>query len=204
MRLSLTSVPLWMALVPLALYLMALGGVHLRRRPLAISGQVDAGLLALAVAGLVIAGPLAVMEPVAGASVWASVALVVGFVLVVAFAMLAARPRLIVYNIGLDQLRPLVVEVVAALDDSARWAGETAALPARGFQFHLDARGAGRTVSIVAAGDRPPAEAWSEFSRRLRRAVRRQRVRSSPWGIAFAASGACVAAMAAWMAMAAA
>ena len=59
MRITLTHTPLWAALVPLAAYLVILGCLHLRRRPVAVSGQVDAVLLAAAVSGLVIAGPLA-------------------------------------------------------------------------------------------------------------------------------------------------
>jgi hypothetical protein len=200
MRITLTHTPLWAALVPLAAYLVILGCLHLRRRPVALSGQVDAVLLAAAVSGLVIAGPLALLQPAAGASALTAVALLVGFVLVVAFAMLAARPRVVVYNIGLDQLRPIVSQLVVSLDPSARWAGETAALPARGLQLHLDDRGPARTVSIIAAGGRTSAEAWSEFSRRLRPAIRTVRVRSSPWAYAFAGCGVALAGAAAWLA----
>lgn len=42
MRIVFTGMPLWTALIPLAAYLLAIGLVHLRRRPVAISGQVDA------------------------------------------------------------------------------------------------------------------------------------------------------------------
>jgi len=201
MKFVLTDVPLWAALLPLAAYLTAVGIVQLRRRPLAVSGQVDVAALASAVAGLVLAGPLALLQPAAGSSTWTAVVLVLGFVLVVAFAMLAARPRMVVYNIGLDQMRPLVASVVAALDSSARWAGETAALPTRGLQVHLDDRGPARSVSVIAAG-RSSAEAWGEFSRRLRRAVRPVRVRPSPWAWTFVSAGAVVAGVATWLAMA--
>jgi len=200
MRITLTHTPLWAALVPLAAYLVILGCLHLRRRPVAVSGQVDAVLLAAAVSGLVIAGPLALLQPAAGASALTAVALLVGFVLVVAFAMLAARPRVVVYNIGLDQLRPIVSQLVVSLDPSARWAGETAALPARGLQVHLDERGPARTVSVIAAG-RTSAEAWAEFSRRLRRAIRTIRVRPSPWAWAFLTAGFAVASASAWLAL---
>ncbi len=201
MRFVLTDVPLWAALLPVAAYLIVIGIVHLRRRPLAVSGQVDVAALASAVAGLVIAGPLALLQPTAGSSAWTTVVLVLGFVLVVGFAMLAARPRMVVYNIGLDQMRPLVASVVAALDSSARWAGETAALPTRGLQVHLDDRGPARSVSVIAAG-RSSAEAWGEFSRRLRLAVRPVRVRPSPWAWAFFMAGVVVAAVATWLAVA--
>jgi hypothetical protein len=193
--------PLWAALVPLAVYLMVIGAVHLRRKPVAVSGQVDALLLAAAVSGFVMAGPLALLQPAAGTSAWTAVALLVGFALLVGCALLAARPRLVIYNIGIDQLRPVVAEVVGGLDAAARWAGETAALPTRGLQIHLDDRGPARTVSIIAAGGRTSAESWSEFCRRLRRSTAGLRVRSSPWGGAFATLGAALAGAAAWLAI---
>lgn len=200
MRIALNAVPLWAALLPLAAYLAAVGAVQLRRRPVAVPGQADVIMLAGGLAGLVIAGPLALLQPAAGTSGWTAIVLLLGFLLVVAFAILAARPRLVVYNIGLDQMRPLVAAVVSALDPSARWAGETAALPARGLQVQLDDRGPARSVSVIAGG-RAPAEAWAEFSRRLRSSIRPVRVAPNPWAWGFLAAAAAVAGCAAWLAV---
>jgi len=114
--------------------------------------------------------------------------------------LLAARPRLVVYNITLEQLRPVVAEIVAALDPTARWAGETVALPGRGIQVHLDGRGGMRSVSVVALGSRTSAEGWGEFSRRLRQAIRGLRVRPSPWAAVFGCGGCGLLAAAAILA----
>ena len=200
MRIALTEVPLWAALLPVAAYLVAVGCLHLRRRPVALSGHVDVALLTLGIAGMVIAGPLALLQPGAGTSAWTTAVLLLGFAVVVAGAVLAARPRMVIYNVGLDQMRPVVASVAASLDPTARWAGETAALPARGLQVHLDERGPARTVSVIAAG-RTSAEAWAEFSRRLRRAIRTIRVRPSPWAWAFLTAGFAVALASAWLAL---
>ena len=200
MRIALTEVPLWVALLPVAAYLVAVGCLHLRRRPVALSGHVDVALLTLGIAGMVIAGPLALLQPGAGTSVWTTAVLLLGFAVVVAGALLAARPRMVISNVGLDQLRPVVASVAAGLDPTARWAGETAALPARGLQVHLDERGPARTVSVIAAG-RTSAEAWAEFSRRLRRAIRTVRVRPSPWAWTFLGAGVAVASASAWLAL---
>jgi hypothetical protein len=199
MRFVFAMVPLWAAMLPLAGYLAVVAGLHLRRRPVVLSGAVDAMLLAAGVSGLVVAGPLALLQPLTGASPWTAAALLAAFAILVAFAILAARPRLVVYNVGLDQLRPLMVDVVARLDPAARWAGEAAALPARGLQLHLDSRGAARSVSVIATGARPSAETWAEFSRRLRRGMTRVRVRRSPWGLAFLGMAVAVVA-GAWLA----
>lgn len=193
------AVPLWVAMLPLAAYLAVIATLHLRRRPVILTGAWDAMLLAAGVSGLVIAGPLALLQPLTGASPWTAAALLAAFAIIVAFAILAARPRLVVYNVGLDQLRPLLVDVVARLDPDSRWAGEAAALPTRGLQLHLDSRGVARSVSIIAAGTRPSPETWAEFSRRLRRGLMRVRVPRSPWAIAFLGLAAAVV-LAAWFA----
>jgi len=188
------AIAVGLAVIPLGLYLVGIGWLHLRRRPSLIAGSLDFALLAASVAGLMLVGPLALLAPLAGGipSVAGVPVLLACFLLLVAVAVLAMRPRLVIYNITLDQLRPVVAEVVAGLDASARWAGETAALPARGIQLHLDGRGSMRRVSVVAVGSRTSPEGWTEFCRRLRQAVGRLRVRSSPWGGVFAALGGLV------------
>lgn len=186
---SFAAVPLWAAILPAAAYLLMLAGLHLRRRPSAMAGSSDLLLLAAGTAGLAVAGPLALLQPVVGGTVWAALMLLLGVGLVFAALLLAARPRLVVYNITLEQLRPVVAEIVATLDPTARWAGETVALPGRGIQVHLDGRGGMRSVSVVALGGRTSAEGWAEFSRRLRQALRGLRVRSSPWAAVFGCCG---------------
>jgi hypothetical protein len=200
---SFAAVPLWAALLPAAAYLATLAGLHLRRRPAVLAGSSDLFLLAAAGTGLAAAGPLALLQPAAGGTPWAAGMMVVGLGLLVATVVLAARPRLVVYNITSEQLRPVVAEIAAALDPAARWAGETAALPGRGIQVHLDGRGGMRSVSLVALGGRTSPEGWAEFSRRLRQAVRGLRVRRSPWAAVFAGGAAALIGVAAWLAVAA-
>lgn len=190
----------WMALVPLAAYLLGLAWAHLRRRPLAVSGVFDVTVLAAAISGLVLAGPLALLLPVAGGAPWGWPVLAFLFALCVAVCLLVSRPRLVVYNITVDQVRPLVAEIVSSLDPQVRWAGESAALPERGFQLHIEGSGPLRTVSVVNVGERSSPEGWGEFARRLRRAVRGLPVRPSPWGLVFAALAATVFAAAAGLA----
>jgi len=196
----LDSLPLWAALLPLGGYLLLIAAAHARRRPTVVSGTWDGILLAAAVAGLAVAGPLALVRPAVGSSLWGWLIVALVFSLVVAVCILAARPRLVIYNVSAEQLRPLVAEVVAALDADARWAGTTVALPARQLQLHLDGGGATRCSSVIAGGERAAHEAWTEFSRRLRQALGRLRVRPSPWAWAFAGTAVVVLACAAWTA----
>ena len=192
------SLPLGAAFLPLGIYLLVLGWVHLRRRPLAIAGVWDGILLGASLLGLVTVGPIALVRPAAGGSSWSWPMLILGFCLVVALCVLVSRPRLIVYNISVEQIRPLVAEVASDLDPQARWAGETVALPTRGLQVHLDGDGSLRTVSLIGVGRRSAHEGWSEFSRRVRQASRRLPVRASPWGGVFAGIGAVLVLLASW------
>lgn len=192
------AVPLGAAFLPLGVYLVVLGWVHLRRRPLAIPGVWDGILLGTSLLGLVIVGPIALVRPVAGSSAWSWPIMLLVFALVVTLCVLVARPRLVVYNISIEQIRPIVAEVAGGLDSRARWAGETVALPSRGFQVHLDGDGILRTVSLIGIGRRSSHEGWSEFSRRIRQATRRLPVGSSPWGGVVVGIGVLLVAVAAW------
>jgi hypothetical protein len=159
------------AFVPAGLYLVGLGTVFLRRRPVVISGGVDAAVLAIALAGLVTVGPLFVWGPSLATQAWQQGGLIAVYLAAVAIAILFSRPRLVIYNVTIEQVRPLVAEVLASLEPHPRWAGEAAILPNRGLQMHLERSSGMRAVSLVAMGRRPPLEAWGEVRRRLSPAV---------------------------------
>jgi len=191
--------PTWIGFVPLGTYLVTLGVVHLRRSPLAVPGPLDAVALAGGLVGLMLIGPIPLIEPAVHAGPWGWFILLIVGLTALAVGVLASRPRLVVYNVSLEQMRPIVAEVVLSLDPATRWAADTAAMPSRGIQVHVE-RGAMRSVSLVALGPRPSPEAWSEFCRRLRRAVRNLKVRSNPWSGVFLLTGAVVLSVACWMA----
>ena len=60
-------VPLAVASVPLALYLVSLGAINLRRRPFVATGALDIAALAAGLCGLVIVGPMNLFLPEAAA-----------------------------------------------------------------------------------------------------------------------------------------
>jgi len=196
---SMPSIPLWSATLPLGCYLTLLGIVHLRRRPLAVSGAVDSVCLMAGLSGCLAAGLSGFV--VAGASSWSWGVMGAVAVLLLALAILVSRPRLVVYNATVEQLRPAVAEVVLAIDPSARWAGETVAMPSFGLQVHIDGGSAMRNVTLVALGQRPSPEGWSEFTRRLRGSIGLLRVSSSPWSGLFLLGGIVVLGIAAWSAL---
>jgi len=72
MSFALAAIPAWVALLPLGGYLLVLGWLHLRRRPAAIPGGLDIAALAVGLSGLVLAGPLALLQPAVGTAPWAA------------------------------------------------------------------------------------------------------------------------------------
>ena len=75
------------------------------------TGARDLAVLAIAVSGFMIAGPLELFLPEAVAAVlggWVWVPLIMLYGLVTTLMLLLMRPRLVVYNISALQLRPLL------------------------------------------------------------------------------------------------
>jgi uncharacterized membrane protein len=154
---------LCLALGPLAIYLLLIGAMNMSRRPFLVSGSRDAAALGLAVSGLVIVGPVELFFPVNaslrfGAFVW--VLLVALYALCLVLVLLLLRPRLVIYNISRDELRPILTDLVAGLDSETRWAGDSLALPHLGVQLHVDGVAAMRNVSLTAIGPRQNYQGW--------------------------------------------
>lgn len=184
-----------LAIGPLGLYLVAIGLRNLRRRPRVVSGARNTLGLALAAAGMVIVGPMELFFPHAataryGAFTWVLVLILYGLLLVL--LLLMQRPRLIIYNMSVDQLRPLLGDVVGGLDPAARWAGDGLALPTLGVQLHLEAFPAMRNVSLVSSGGDQSHAGWRALEAALRRAAASVDVSENPRGFELLAVGLIV------------
>ncbi len=168
------AVPLAIAFGPLALYLLLIGIINLSRRPHLTTGTRDTIALALAISGLVVIGPVNLFLPQGavmrfGPLVWPLILVFSG--LCVVLYLLVARPRLVVYNITLEQLRPLLEQAVERLDKDARIAGDAVLLPQLAVQFHLDSAPAMRNVSLLATGDQQSHTGWKRLERELHSAL---------------------------------
>jgi hypothetical protein len=175
---------LCIALFPLAAYLLLLGAVGLSRRPLLTTGARDLSALGLAVSGLVVAGPMELFLPEAAANrfggyVW--VLLLACYALCLVLIALLTRPRLILYNMNLDQLRPILADVVLDLDSDARWAGDSLTLPQLGVQLHLEPFTALRNTQLVASGPRQSFAGWKRLEIALGKALKPKRVPPNPY-----------------------
>src|SRR5438045_1535103 len=143
------------ALGPVATYLVVLGIVNLSSRPLVTTAARDALALAIALAGFVVVGPMElflVEEAAALYGGWVWAVMLVAYALVVLLVVLLLRPRIIIYNIALEQLRPLLADVVARLDPEARWAGESLVMPSLGVPLHLEAAPLVNNVQLISSG----------------------------------------------------
>jgi hypothetical protein len=190
------SFPLCLALGPVAIYLLLLGAVNLRRRPFLMSGARDTAALGLAVVGLVIVGPVELFFPNAAAArfgPWVWLFLLVLCVLALTLVLLTIRPRLIIYNISADELRPILADVVDKLDPKARWAGDSLALPHLGVQLHLDTAATVRNVSLVASGSGQNQLGWRKLEAALRPSLAKFEVPRNTRCLALLAAGVILA-----------
>lgn len=182
-----------MALGPVAIYLLLIGAINLFRRPFLVSGARDAAALGLAVSGLVIVGPVELFFPVNaslrfGGFVW--VLLVALYALSLVLVLLLLRPRLVVYNVSRDELRPILTDLAAELDREARWAGDSLVLPNLGIQLHMDGLAAMRNVSLTAIGSIQNHQSWRRLELALDAALSQVEVARNPHAFGPLSAGA--------------
>jgi hypothetical protein len=190
------------AIVPLALYLFVLGWINLLRRPHLTSGARDTAALALALSGLVAIGPMELLMPVAAANqfgpyVWLLLATL--YLLGVVLGVLLMRPRLVIYNCTLDQLRPALAETVAELDHDARWAGECLSLPQLGVQLYVQAARSLRTVQLIGVGPNQSFEGWRRLMLTLRPRLKSSRSSANGWAVLWIAHAVVLSGVSLWL-----
>jgi hypothetical protein len=163
-----------LALGPVAIYLLLFGTINLSRRPFVVSAARDFAVLALAVIGLVIVGPMDLFFPLTasirfGPYVW--ILMIVLYVLLVVFLILFLRPRLVIYNISTDVLRPILADLAGKLDADARWAGDSLSLPNLDVQLHIDSVNKMRNVTLVSSGPIQNHQGWRRLELALQAAL---------------------------------
>jgi len=193
------TLDLLLALGPISIYLLLIGRVNLARRPFLTTGMRDLLTLAIAVGGLAVVGPLRLFMPTSLAGylgVWIWAPLISLYGLCALLAVLLTRPRLIVYNVTLEQLRPVLESLASQLDADHRWAGASLVLPNLGVQYVLESAPAMRNVQLIAAGDAgQDLNGWRRLELELRVALRDVRVEPNPRGWSFLVFGVLLAAM---------
>jgi len=196
---------LCLALGPVAIYLLLLGAINLSRRPFLVTGGRDGAALGLAASGFVLVGPvelffpdfmairLGVLTPFSGPII--CVFLLGCYILGMSIVLLLLRPRLVVYNISVDQLRAVLADLVEKLDRDARWAGDSLAMPELGVQLHIEYLPTMRNVSLVSTGPQQSHLGWRRLEIALAAALGEVAVPRNPRGRSLLASGMLIGAM---------
>jgi hypothetical protein len=193
------------AMGPLAVYLLLVGLINLSGRPFITSGARDTAALGVAISGFIVAGPMELFLPNAaatrfGAFVW--LLLLAFYGLCLTLLVLLHRPRLIIYNVSADQLRPALAGVVAELDKEARWAGDCLVLPNLGVQLHVEPLAMLRNAQLVAAGPRQSFVGWRQLELALAKALRTSEWSPNPYGFVLIFAGLLIAgAITSWIAL---
>ena len=190
------------ALGPVAVYLLLLGLINLSRQPLVTGGSRDSAVLGLAVMGFFIAGPMELFMPQAAAERWPGwvwLLLVALYLLSLTLLVLLMRPRIVIYNMTADRLRPALASVAKELDGEARWAGESLCLPSLGVQLHVESFHSLRNVQLIASGGRQSYSGWRSVERSLRTALHSESVERNPYGVSLLLMGSLMAGIVCYM-----
>lgn len=192
---------LCLALGPLSLYLLVLGAINLRSRPLVISGARDTAALALAVSGMMIVGPLELFLPDAAAErfggyVWVLWTTLYGLGIVL--LILVQRPRLVIYNATLNDLKPMLESTLSGLDEHCNIAGRSCYLPTLGVEFHVDSYPLMRNVSLLAVDSQQSLVGWSRLEQRMTETIQDVKVQPNPRGVSLVVFGTALMLAVAW------
>lgn len=156
---------------PLGVYFLLIGLIGLKNRPFVTTGSRDAAALAIGLSGLMIAGPMELFFPESaagrfGSFVW--LLLIAFYGLCVSMLVLLMRPRIVVYNLSPERLRPILASVAMRLDPKARWAGDSLLLPSMEVQLNLEGNPWLSNSQLVSIGSKQKFDGWRMIEKELR------------------------------------
>ncbi|SRR6056297_521494 len=144
-----------LAMLPLAAYLLLLGGVRLLARPLVTTGGRDLAALAMGMVGLFAIGPLELFFPGAaavtlGPYVW--LCLLLFYILSVTLIILSTQPRLIIYGATSPEILEPLLRTAKRLDNQAELhsAQRQICMPNLGIRLRVDGHRQFDTSQVVA------------------------------------------------------
>jgi hypothetical protein len=190
------------ALVPLAIYLTLIGVLNLIGRPFVTTGVRDVGALAFAISGFAIIGPMELFFPESAAREignWVWLLMLTFYALCATLTILVMKPRLVIYNVHYERLRPILSEIIPKLDPDARWAGECLMLPNLEVQLHLEVSPLVRHAQLVGVGNRQSFEGWKRLEAELRLALKPHGTGRYLQGWVMTITGLAMSACLAWL-----
>ncbi len=187
------------AIIPIAIYIILIGALRLRRRPLVTTGWRDTLTLGIAASGFVAIGPMQLFFPSQAASrwhAWVWLALFLLYMLALMMILLSARPRLIVYGMDERQFQAVLLEASREVDPEAVWNGEVIHLPQCGIQLAREPSGATRVQQVVHVGMLHNVQDWLRLEKSLVAVGSKARCAPSMAGWPFVIAGALLLAAA--------
>lgn len=110
------------------------------------------------------------------------------------------RARIVIYNITLEQLKPLLTSIAMRLDPSSRWTNDSLLIPNLNVHLHVEPVGWLRNIQLTAGGNRQSYEGWQRLEKELVVAVGKLQVSANIVGIGMLiVSGVLAAVTAFWM-----
>ncbi len=188
---------LCIALGPVAIYFLLLGSINLSRRPFVTSGTRDAAALGIAIGGFVVAGPMELFLPesaVTRMGFWVWPTGIAFYILCLSLAVLLMRPRIVIYNVTFEQLRPSLADILLRLDSESRWAGDSLVMPNLGVQLTVESQGMMKNVLLVAAGKEQSFPGWRLLEAELSTVLRSAKGTRNPYGMSLIMFGLLMAA----------
>lgn len=120
--------------------------------------------------------------------------------LCVSLLVLLMRPRLVIYNISMEELRPILTKVALNLDAKSRWSGDALLLPSLNVHLHAEPVEWIRNVQLSSGGNQQSYEGWKKLELELEQALRKLAVRPNFIGVPMLIVSGCFAvAAAAWI-----
>ncbi len=192
---------LGIALGPLAVYLLVLGMINLRKSPFVTTGARDTAVLGIAISGFIIAGPVRLFMPGElliqfGGYAW--LIMISFYVTSLCLVLVFSRPRIVIYNITASKLRDALEQWAPQIDDQAHWAGDALLLPEYGVQLHIEPFVAMKNVSLVATGPRQSLIGWKAVQPSLTQVIESITVARNPRAYSMLTFGLLMLVMVFW------
>ena len=191
------------AVAPLAVYLLLLGVINLKGSPFVTTGARDAAALAIGLVGFVLAGPMELFFPEGAATRfggWVWIMLIIFYGLCISLVVLLMRSRIVIYNISLEQLRPILTNVAMKLDPKSRWAGDSLLMPDQRIHLHVEPVEWIKNIQLTAGGNQQSYEGWQTLERELAEALKKMPVGPNMIGVPLlVTSGVLAMCAAVWM-----
>ena len=186
---------LGIAFCPLGVYLLLMGWLNLARRPLLTTGSRDIAALGIAISGFMLVGPLNlffVERTVHSLGGYAWLLVLALYFLMVTLWVLLMKPKLVIYNITNEQLRPILSSVAAGLDKESRWAGDSLTLPSLGVQLYIDPQDSTRHIQLISTNHHQSFAGWRKLEVALADSIKGVEVPRNPYSASMIGFGAII------------